>query len=632
MCAAPIQTVINNIIYSTKTNSLLFGSEIDGRSTCEFTVQAVTGLLDVDDEVLLDADNEVLLDSTRPGGVDTFIKKGNFVTIQGPDVNLLDVNDEVLLDDDDEELIFSTNIFSGFVDIARKIPISRAEGDEFEYNFDIVCSDMQYLSDKRVVAFSKINTLAGDMAKYIVDNWLYEEGVTYTEDSIEDGNLVLEAVYNYVSASEALDAIAESSGFWWHIDFDKVLHMKSRTSDVAPVILTEEMCLGKPIVKSGNPLYRNIQYISGAQDITSEQIEIQFGDGDKRSFVTGYGIVSEPTIEIDTVSGFVAQTVGRKGVELAQWYWEKNSNLITQEAGEVVLELTDQVKISYIGGFDIMGISSDEGAILEQQALEGGGTSGKVESRSDEAALSGYEAVLELAGYRISKYSPPSNTLEFVTQQIGFAGGQLLTVADTAGFASLGVNGQDLLITKVETFDKDAVIFYKVEAVAGPAHQTWANFFKRLQRQTKSKIRVGIADSRSLLLPNTFTRTWSEFERPNIFAFDFPDDLRFPASDYWPGFEPGNQIKQAVVFDTVEISRKAPTLIENMTPESEEITTTTYYGPTDIIGAITHFGWAGGAQATNVLNTDTVYDKQADARIKTTLESLQIRHIDEKGW
>jgi hypothetical protein len=385
-----------------------------------------------------------------------------------------------------------------------------------------------------------------------------------------------------------------------------------------------------PKVKTGNPLYRNIQYITGGVDETTSQEAIQFGDGEKRAFIVSYELMHVPTVEVDRGSGYVAETVGIRGVELKQWLWQKNDNTITQDDNEPVLGPTDSVKITYIGGYDIIGISEGPGAVARQKAIEGGGTSGKVEALSHETAITGYQAVLELAGFRISKYSPDSTTLQFRTMRTGLVAGQLLTVD---GFEYLGVDGLELLVTKVDAKDTKGVFYYDVDACVGPAQESWASFFKKLQRSTVPNIRLGIADTRSLLLPTTFSRVWIESERPNIFYFDFPSATRFPAAGYWPNFTPGGQVQYATVHDgATEIDRRSPTTVEGMTPASEQIITTTYYSPTDVVGDITAFGWAGGAQATLTADTPTVFDEQASVRTKTALESLQIRKTDVKGW
>ena len=72
----------------------------------------------------------------------------------------------------------SEKIFAGYVETSDKVPITYSDN----YRHDIVCSDMHYLADKRLISYAARNKLAGDIIKDVVDQKLAEEGVRYYQD------------------------------------------------------------------------------------------------------------------------------------------------------------------------------------------------------------------------------------------------------------------------------------------------------------------------------------------------------------------------------------------------------------------------------------------------------------------
>jgi len=67
--------------------------------------------------------------------------------------------------------------FLGFIAEAEKVPLTHGQ---IACEWDIVCSDLHYLAQKRVVALSKQGTTAGEVVNEITRNYLVAEGVTNT--------------------------------------------------------------------------------------------------------------------------------------------------------------------------------------------------------------------------------------------------------------------------------------------------------------------------------------------------------------------------------------------------------------------------------------------------------------------
>ncbi|GAG93688.1 unnamed protein product, partial [marine sediment metagenome] len=122
--------------------------------------------------------------------------------------------------------ITDTRIFDGFV---AEPEMRRVSPDGGIYHA-IRCMDNHYLADKRLVIASYTNENAGDIVTDLLADYLAAEGVTLGE--IQDGEAVSQAIFNYVSVAEALDSLAELSGFTWYIDEAKDLYFIDRITNL----------------------------------------------------------------------------------------------------------------------------------------------------------------------------------------------------------------------------------------------------------------------------------------------------------------------------------------------------------------------------------------------------------------
>ena len=470
--------------------------------------------------------------------------------------------------------------------------------------------------------------------------------------SVEAGADIEKFQANYVPASQVLDTLAEKSGYWWKITPGGVLQFLPREEQPAPFELERGDIIGDPEVRNGNPLYRNVQFVKNGVGLTDPITETQRGDGDKREFVMGYDLAEKPTIEVDRGDGFVEEDVGQKGVdEDVAWEWEKNHNGITQDRDEEVLTSSDKIKVTYIGTFPAIARATDTDAITEQEQVEQI-TTGIVEDAINEN-VEGRDEALELGNDKLAKYAEKSSQLSFHTRREGLEAGQLLPV----NLPQLGLDDENLLITSVTTEDEDGIIFYNVEAVRGPKHETWTDFFKELKKRADLVIREGIDADQILVLPFEFEKDWEESEDPNIFRQIYPSngdtwEEGFDTTQTWgdyeserwsedrgfeifadgnnyPSFETEDRIKYITfVRNGNEVFRKR---LANVSPrELSPIESEYYIGPQNFTGTINQIEFVGGFRATAAANTGVVIDSIEFNESKTQLEAYQIDRIDRK--
>jgi len=504
--------------------------------------------------------------------------------------------------------------------------------------------DWHYLADKRIIAKAYENQPIGQIVRDIVDSILSQEGVSVDyiahstflqaaqpvdypmQPTVEDGPLLSQVAFNYVRVSDALDSLAERAGYWWSINPHKKLFFTHRTAYQAPFPVTLDICeRGTIKVRNGNSLYRNVQYIRGARDITDPQTETRRGDGEAQSFFVGFKIAKAPTVEVSRNGGpFVQETVGIRGVEdNKQWYWSKGENAITQDNDGTPLGPNDIIRITYQGEFDVIVISKLQDQIDRQAAIDG--TSGIVEDVADETSITGRDAAFEAANAKLAKYGRPSKTLSFRTWKKGLRPGMLLT----AKMPEYGLDGEQLLIESVRISYVENRFWYDVRAVSGPENKSWAAFFGQIAARGLV-IRENIQEDQIITTTEEFAKKWLIEEQPNIFRVLHAADDLFPGEDVFPSFDPSERVRYLAWYNgSTELGRKP---ITKQTTVDGEIESITYLSPVDAVGTITHLGWVGGIDATEVVGTGVVTDKQDFTKTKTQLEAIQVTKTDIRDF
>lgn len=504
-------------------------------------------------------------------------------------------------------------IFSGVIDNSTERKITQND-----VIHSIQCVDNHYYADKRIFAKSYQNVLAGDIVRDIITEVLSEEGITV--GTIQDGGIVLEAVFNYAKVTDCLNSLAEKAGFWWKIDQFKKLHFVPRTAFNSPFILTSQDCIKNSIsVKIGNPKYRNSQYIVGGTDETDPITESFVGDGERQTFSVGFPIARVPII---TLNGNT-QSVGIRGLETNKdWYWSKGDNTITQELQNTPLLNTDNLSINYRGQFPVVAIVINDGEVTNRQLIEGG--TGLVEDVEDTAKTTTSEAAFEIAQAKLDKYGVIGRRLTFRTKRKGLDTGQLLTV----NLPEHNLINAEMFIESISIIKLEDGFYYTVTAIEGPEMGSWTQIFYNLALKTKEFIiRENIREDQVLVILAQFQKTWLEVEHPNIFItstlpFKLNTKLMFNRQD---------RVKYTSWYNgATELGRKRVTKQEGAT--GNKIRSTTFLGPKDANTEITHLGWWGGHKATEDIGTGIEVDKQPYEKTKTELEGIQVIKTDVKGW
>lgn len=395
------------------------------------------------------------------------------------------------------------------------------------YSIDATCFDA--LADRRVIAATFQSMTVADIVRELLQEYLYDDDVA--EGQISGGFLVTEALFSYVPLSKALDALAAAANYHWHIDGLRRLNFGPIDLFAAPFDLDEIDGYADSVkVDGGNREYRNRQYIRGGKAETVSRTESWLGDGEQKTFVTGFPIARDPTITVDSV----AQTVGVKGIgsEDAQWFWAHGSTEVTQRSGDTPLSAAQVLEITYVGLFDLVVVSSDLFAISQRQAVEGFGT-GIVDHVETDTTLLSQSAAFESAASLLNKYATEARSLSWDTEREGLDAGQLIT----ANLPDLDFDGVQLYIFEVTTKDKASRLIHSVRAAEGPDDKDWASWFKKIAQPAEPLFfRENIGEEETVIVLTSYAENWewTEDVAQTVYSCPVPSTSLFPSTTLFP--------------------------------------------------------------------------------------------------
>lgn len=233
-------------------------------------------------------------------------------------------------------------LFAGTVDRISQTDENLQPGSQHYRTFQYEVADFNQVTDRFLVAESYSSQTLGAIVTDIVTTYLSGESVT--TNNVTTGPTIERAVFPYVSVRDVFDELSERTGYIWWIDATKDLHFVNRTSNDAPFDLTSSNQPFQSLtVERNRSQYRNRQLVRAGQDLTDQRTESFDGDGQTRTFVTGFPVGEAPTIDVDGTS----KTVGIRGVDQGKdFYWQKESNQITQDDGDAPLVSGDTLNIT----------------------------------------------------------------------------------------------------------------------------------------------------------------------------------------------------------------------------------------------------------------------------------------------
>lgn len=344
-------------------------------------------------------------------------------------------------------------------------------------SYQVSCVDHHEKADRRLVAEVYENWLAGDIVKDLRAKYLNDEGITV--GTIQDGQIINKAVFNYIPASQSLDELSEITGFQWLIRPNKQLDFFERGTFATPFDIDDTSRVDNFRIRRHRQEYRNRQYLRAGQDVTTVQTRTFKGDGETQVFTVELPLAKVPTVKVNGVT----KTVGIREVETGKdWYWQKNDKTISQDKDGTKLTSADTLTIEFQGFYPLIIVAEDPEEINNRQSTEGG--TGIYEAIEEKASIDTRDAALDYTNGLLRRYARIGKVVTFNTSQAGLKPGMLLSVTRT----DHGVSGQ-MLISRVTITDPgraDGELSYAIECLDGEAVGGWINFFKKMAQSGKT--------------------------------------------------------------------------------------------------------------------------------------------------
>ncbi len=360
-------------------------------------------------------------------------------------------------------------IFAGLIDSPddeQKPPGTKA------LKYLVKCADYSQVCDRHRVAGVYENMLAGDIIKDIVATALAGEGITTT--NVQDGPVVTKILFNYCTATDAFNELAELAGFGWYVDFDKDLHFFDRATNAAPFNITDALNNARAVkVSRPKDRYRNRQFVRGSNALSDYRTETFAGDGSRREFFVTFPMQTVPTVKVNGI----VKTVGIRGIDSGKdWYWSQGSDAISQDTSGAVLRAGDTLTVIYRFLYPVLLVKEDSTQISARQAVEGG--TGVYEDLEEDSSVEDFTTAETLSLARLRQYGVIPTVVTYETDNDGLRSGQLQTIQ----IAKHNLNGS-FLIESVSVKDiSGKFLRYEVKAVSGERIGGWVDFFKSLIR------------------------------------------------------------------------------------------------------------------------------------------------------
>jgi len=423
-------------------------------------------------------------------------------------------------------------IFGGTIDT-----LDDYEGDPGYLYYNIIAVDYNQLADKKLMAASYSSTLAGNIVSAIITAALSDEGIT--AGTIENGDTISKAVFNYIKATDALDYLKNVTGLNWNINFNKQLNFFSNASNISPWTLTDSVPHENFKRTRTRDQYRNKQYLRAGTGKTSVQTlekPAPAPDGISRNFILRFPIAEKPVIYVNSTA-VLSANVGVNGLDTGkEWYFTYNSNTVSEDSSEAELTAGSTLEVTYSGLYPIIAVIDDPAQISARQAVETG-TSGIYESVVTEKSINENNQAIEYSEGLILKYGIIPSIVTFDTEVPGLQAGQLLPIQKSL----YGINSS-FLIDSVQISAADSgTTNYFVRCLDGSSLGGWEEWFKELLKGNREFV---INENEVVILLNVQTENESWAGEITVITTTplYPAEDLYPSETLYPGTATGLEV------------------------------------------------------------------------------------------
>ncbi len=366
--------------------------------------------------------------------------------------------------------------FAGFIwDYAVEF---LSEGRNDWTTLTVNCVDWNAVCDRRLITAIYRNRTLGAIVRDIVAKTIGQEGIADT--GVQDGPLMSDVVFSSVTVAQAFTELSRLTGFFWRVDYRKVLHFFQRETSLSTLSIVNGGTAKFRRFRKHASLaqYRNSQLLDGGKGITLPRQESFRADGQARSWQLEFPAAELLAIHVNGIAVPVGD-IGTRGEQGKVWYWAKGDKSIGYDAGQPVLTEGTILTVTYRGLYDLATKVIDYAGVEARKAAAGGSGTGLWEHSQVENSLDGEEVNLLRAKGLLDQYGL-SVDAEFELLQDGLAVGQQVPLS----LPELGITNQLHLVTELET--RSLVLserIYLAKTTDGALKGTFREFWEKLNRQ-----------------------------------------------------------------------------------------------------------------------------------------------------
>jgi len=343
-----------------------------------------------------------------------------------------------------EMLDGATKIFGGKIhDVQKKI-----ESDN-KVRYKVKAKDYSYDLDRQLVIEGYESETVADIITDILTN--FTDG-SFTETNVICTLTITKVTFNRIPVSEAIQKLADLTGYSWYVDYDKDIHFFEKNTTPAPFDIADGDGKHIPntlLVNNDLSQIKNRVFIRGGEIEGSSRTEFFDGDGSKLLFRTANKFSSKPTVEV----GGTPQTVGVDFLDdeaSFDCFWDFNQKYLRFKVGTVPGAGSDNVEVAGIPLYNLVVQVEDPASILQYGVFEFAKIDKTIKSREEAVSY----AKAETEAYK-------NGLIEggFDTYESGLRSGMIININSTM----LNVN-EDFLIQSVSFLMITQETFtYKIE-------------------------------------------------------------------------------------------------------------------------------------------------------------------------
>lgn len=177
--------------------------------------------------------------------------------------------------------------------------------ESFEGNgtlsYQVSASDYAQLLDRQLVSERYTDMTAGEIVEALRDTYATD----FTIDGVDAPVEVASIAFNRIPMQQALNRLAQLTGYQWYVDETKDIHFFPKDGEAAPFNLTDTSnnYIPKTLkLRSDLSQIRNTVYVRGGETVAAApRSEYLTGDGEKTEWPLVYRYAQQPQVFVDGV-------------------------------------------------------------------------------------------------------------------------------------------------------------------------------------------------------------------------------------------------------------------------------------------------------------------------------------------